>query len=166
MTAPADTAPSAGNTPSASNTPSAGPREVFGRWQQLMLSNDPGGLGQLSSDDVIIETPFAPPGHPRRFEGLGQFLAYARPRMAALPARFEEFRNVVVHDTANPQVIIAEYDLCGTVTTTGEPAAASFVAILTVRDSEIVHWREYQDTLGMAASLGQLPALLASLGVS
>jgi ketosteroid isomerase-like protein len=39
-------------------------------------------------------------------------------------------------------------------------------AILTVRDSEIVHWREYQDTLGMAASLGQLPALLASLGVS
>ena len=51
-------------------------------------------------------------------------------------------------------------------TTTGEPAAASFVTILTVHDGEIVHWREYQDTLGMAASLGQLPALLASLGGS
>jgi ketosteroid isomerase-like protein len=49
---------------------------------------------------------------------------------------------------------------------TGGPAAASFVTILTVHDGEIVHWREYRDTLGMAASLGQLPALLASLGGS
>ena len=59
-----------------------------------------------------------------------------------------------------------EYDLYGTVTTTGGPAAASFVTILTVHDGEIVHWREYRDTLGMAASLGRLPALLASLGGS
>src|ERR1039457_6842604 len=143
MTAPADAAPSAGNTPSASNTPSAGPREVFGRWQQLMLSNDPGALGQLSSDDVIIETPFAPPGHPRRFEGLGQFLAYARPRMAALSPRLEEVRNVVAHDPASPQVVTAESAPCATFSTTGALASASFVPSLTVRGSEIVHWRKY-----------------------
>lgn len=150
-------------TSSAGTTPSASPREIFERWQQLVLSNDPGAEGQLSSHDVIIEAPFAPPGHPRRFDGLEQFLAYARPRRSALPARFEEFRNVVIHDTADPQVIIAEYDLAGTVTTTGQHAAASFIAILTVRNGKIVHWREYQDTLGMAISLGQLPALLASI---
>lgn len=63
-------------------------------------------------------------------------------------------------------MIIAEYDLAGTVTTTGQPATASFIAILTVRDGKIVHWREYQDTLGMAAALGQLPALLASVSSS
>jgi ketosteroid isomerase-like protein len=153
-------------TESAGPTPSAGPREIFERWQQQILSNDPDAAGQLSAGDVIIETPFAAPGHPRRFEGLDQFLAYARPRRSALPARFEEFRNVVIHDTADPQVIIAEYDLAGTVTTTGQPATASFIAILTVRDGKIVHWREYQDTLGMAAALGQLPALLASVSSS
>lgn len=46
---------------------------------------------------------------------------------------------------------------------TGQQAAASFVSILTVRDGQIVHWREYQDILRMAAALGQLPALLASV---
>jgi ketosteroid isomerase-like protein len=154
MTGPTDT------------TPPASPREIFERWQQLILGNGPDAEGQLSADDVIIETPFAPPGHPRRFEGLEQFLAYARPRRSALPARFEEFRNVVIHDTADPQVVIAEYDLSGTVTTTGKHATASFIAILTVRNGKIVHWREYQDSLGMAVSLGQLPALLASVSNS
>jgi hypothetical protein len=32
--------------------------------------------------------------------------------------RFEEFRDVAIHDTDDPAVIIAEYELSGTVTTT------------------------------------------------
>jgi uncharacterized protein len=140
-------------------TPPAGPRELFERWQRLVLANDPDTLGTLSADDVVLETPFAAPGHPRRIEGREQFLAFARPRRAALPARFEEFRNVVIHDTADPNVIVAEYELAGTVTTTGTRASAPFVVVLTTRDGKIVGWREYQDTLGMAISLGQLPAV-------
>jgi uncharacterized protein len=147
-------------TSSLNGTPPAGPRELFERWQRLVLSNDPGTLGTLSAEDVVLETPFAAPGHPRRIEGREQFLAFARPRRSALPARFEEFRSVVIHDTADPDVIVAEYELCGTVTTTGERASARFVVVLTARDGQIAHWREYQDTLGMAISLGQLPALL------
>ena len=38
-------------------------------------------------------------------------------------------------------------------TTTSQQATASFVSILTVRDGQIVHWREFQATLGMAAAL-------------
>lgn len=141
-----------------------GPREIFERFQELVLSNDPTALGQLSADDVVIEAPFAAPGQPRRFEGRGQFLAWARPRQAAFPARFEEFRNVVIHDTADPEVIIAEYELCGTVTTTGRRAAAPFIAVMQVRDGKITRWREYQDTLRIAAALGHLPDLLAGAG--
>ena len=150
-------------TGSLNETPAAGPRELFERWQRMVLGNDADTLGELSSADVILETPFAPPGHPRRIEGREQFLAFARPRRPALPARFEEFRNVIIHDTGDPDVIVAEYELAGTVTTTGMRASAPFIVVLTAREGEIIRWREYQDTLGMAISLGQLPALLASV---
>ncbi len=140
-----------------------GPRALFERFQQRVLSNEPDALGDLIADDVILEAPFAPPGHPRKIVGREQNLAYARPRRAALPARFEEFREVLIHDTADPEVIVAEYVLAGTVTTTGQKSSAPFLVILTARDGKIVHWREYQDTLGMAIALGQLPDLVASI---
>jgi len=35
---------------------------------------------------------------------------------------------------------------------------------LVVRDGKVVRWREYQDILGMALALGQLPGLLAGIG--
>ena len=144
------------------NATPPGPRELFGRWQRQVLGNDPDTLGALCSPDVVLETPFAGPGHPRRIEGREQFLAFARPRRSARPARFEALRSVVIHDTADPDVIVAEYELAGTVTTTGARASAPFIVVLTARDGMIVRWREYQDTLGMAISLDQLPALLAS----
>jgi uncharacterized protein len=143
-----------GSKPEPEGSAVAGPREIFRRFQELVLANDLTALGQLSADDVIVEAPFAPPGQPRRFDGRDQFLAWARPRQAAFPARFEEFRNVLIHDTADPNVIIAEYDLCGTVTTTGQKAAASFIAVLETRDGRIARWREYQDTPAIAAAMG------------
>jgi hypothetical protein len=116
----------------------------------------------LLADDAVIEEPFAPPGRPKRFEGREQFLAFAEPQRAAFPVRFEEVRNVVIHDTVDPEVIIVEYELAGTVTTTGRRAAAPFIGVLRVRDGKTVHWREYQNVLAIAEALGQLPALVAA----
>jgi uncharacterized protein len=138
-----------------------GPREVFERMRQGWLANS-AGL-DLLADDAVIELPFAPPGRRRRFEGRAEFLDFAEPERAALLVRFEEVRNVVVHDTGDPEVIVVEYELAGTVTTTGRQAAASFIGVLRVRDGRTVHWREYQDVLAMADALGQLPALLAAV---
>ncbi|HYZ57604.1 MAG TPA: nuclear transport factor 2 family protein [Streptosporangiaceae bacterium] len=137
------------------------PREVFAHMQRSWLgqaSHD----GDLLADDVVIEVPFAPPGRTRRFEGREQWLAFAEPERAALPVRFEQVRNVVVHETTDPEVIVAEYELAGTVTTTGRRASATFIGVLRVRDGKIVFWREYQNVLAIADALGQLPALLAA----
>jgi len=147
------------------------PREAFARFQELLLGEAPDAAtatatADLYADDVVIELPFARPGMPSRFDGRASFAAFAATQRASLPARFEEFRNVVIHDTADPEVIIAEYDLAGTVTTTTTVRQASqpFVLVLRVRAGRIVHLREYQNVLGIAAELGQLPELLASLG--
>ena len=66
--------------------------------------------------------------------------------------RFEDC-TATVHETADPEVVIAEYGPSGTVTTTGRRASASFVMVLRVRDGRIVHLREYQDVRAISAAL-------------
>jgi ketosteroid isomerase-like protein len=140
-----------------------GPREVFARMRQRWLADaDQYLLDDLLADDVVIETPFAAPGRPRRIQGRDEFLAVARTGRAALPARFEECREIAVHDTADPEVIVVEYELAGTVVTSGQRASAAFIGVLRVRDGRIAHWREYQNTPAIAHALGQLPALLSA----
>jgi uncharacterized protein len=55
-------------------------------------------------------------------------------------------------------VIVVEYELTGTVTTTARRATAPFIGVLRARDGQIVAWREYQDALAIARALGQPPA--------
>jgi ketosteroid isomerase-like protein len=142
--------------------PRSGPREVFERMQQQWLGDAAHVEDDLLAEDVLIETPFAPPGRPRRFAGREEFLAFAEAERAAFPGRLEEVRDVVIHQTTDPETIIVEYELAGTVMTTGHRAAAPFIGVLRVREGKIVHWREYQNVLAIAAALGRLPALLAA----
>ncbi|MBO2453633.1 nuclear transport factor 2 family protein [Actinomadura barringtoniae] len=110
-------------------------------------------IGDLLAEDVVLETPFAPPGRPTRIEGRDRFLAIAEPQRAALPVRFEAAPVLAVHDTLDPEVIVVEYELAGTITTTGRKASAPFIGVLRARDGKIVQWREYQHTQAMAAAL-------------
>lgn len=142
------------------------PREVFTHMKQQWLSNAVSPMDSLLADDAVVETPFAPPGRPRRFDGREEFLAFAAAGRAALPVRFEECRELAIHETADLEVIVVEYELSGTVTTTGRRAAAPFIGVLRVRDGQIAGWREYQDAVAIAHALGQLPALLASAGTA
>ncbi|WP_020577777.1 nuclear transport factor 2 family protein [Actinopolymorpha alba] len=140
------------------------PREAFARFQEAVLEGTTEDLPGLAAD-VVVEWPFNPPGRPRRIQGRDAFRALARRGQEALPLRFEEFRNVVIHEVgAEPDSIVVEYDLAATNTATGHNAAASFALILSVHDGQITHLREYQNVLAMAEALGHLPALLDSLG--
>ena len=135
-----------------------GPREVFARMRQQWLANRSDAMESLLADDGVVEAPFAAPGMPRRIVGRQQFMAFARAERALLPVRFEECRETAVHETADPEVIVVEYELTGTVTTTGHRASAPFIGVLRVRDGKIAGWREYQDTSAIARALAAPPA--------
>jgi ketosteroid isomerase-like protein len=130
-----------------------GPREVFEQMTDRFLANVVGLDGDRLADDVVIETPFAPPGRPRRVEGRKAWLATALPGRAASPFHFDECRVVAVHDTADPEVIVVEYELGGTIIASGERRSAAFIGVLRVRDGLITHWREYQDTFAITQAL-------------
>lgn len=111
-----------------------------------------GAPSDLWAQDVVIESPFAPAGHPKRYQGLQRFLDATRQAREALPVRIEEFRDVTVHDAGGSLVI--EYELAGTVLATGTRSSARFITVVELRDDKVTLWREYQDTLAMAEVLG------------
>ena len=127
------------------------PREVFARMRESWL--DPSGsMGTLLADDGVVEGPFAPPGRPKRWNGRAEFVQFAEPARAAFPIRFEEIRELAVHDTTDPGTIVVEYEMSGVNTNTGTRGSAQFIGVLTVRDDQIVLWREYQDTMAIMAA--------------
>ncbi|MEV7010905.1 nuclear transport factor 2 family protein [Streptosporangium sp. NPDC051022] len=139
--------------PGPSDVP--GPRELFERMRRYWLDDVAITEGGLLAEDVVVEMPFAPPGRPRRVEGRERFAAFAAQGRAALPVRFDEIRELAVHETADPEVIVVEYEITGTVTTTGRRATAPFVGVLRARDGKVTHWREYQDAMAIAEALGR-----------
>jgi ketosteroid isomerase-like protein len=70
---------------------------------------------------------------------------------------------MVVHETTDPDVVIAEWDYDVTVTTTHRTFSVSNIQVTTVRNGKIVASRDYHNHFAMAEALGRLPALLAAL---
>jgi len=128
------------------------PRELFARFQHNVLAGEAGLDEEMLADDVVVEQPFTPVEH-RRTEGREKVVAMTRAGREALPVVFEDFRDVVIHDTADPEVIVAEYQLAATIPGSDTRAQAAFVVVLRARDGRIVHWREYADGIAIANAL-------------
>jgi ketosteroid isomerase-like protein len=123
-----------------------------GRW------ND---LADLYAEGAVVEMPFAPSG-PTRLEGREAVRAHFA-AAAEGPLKLQA-SNVVVHDTGDPEVVIAEFDYQGQVTTTGRSFRVANIQVLRVRDGQIVSSRDFHNHLAIAAALGQ--ELLSSLTVT
>jgi ketosteroid isomerase-like protein len=76
---------------------------------------------------------------------------------------YKEAGHVVIHETADPEVVIVEYDLHGERLERREEFTQSFVLVLTIRDGVIVHSRDYTDPITGARMLGRLPDLIKAL---
>jgi len=59
------------------------------------------------------------------------------------PLHYKAYRNVVIHETADPEVIVVEQDITGTAATTGRDFTLPNIVVLRVRDGQIVHFRDY-----------------------
>jgi uncharacterized protein len=137
------------------------PAEVFlalvngvaeGRWEELP---------SLYAEQTDVVHPFDPLRHPalRTRDELREHFtpADASPRLARRVA------NVTIHQTTDPEVIVAEFEYQGTMAGTGEPFALPGVFVLRVRNGEIVSSRDYFDHLTAARVHGQLDELVAAV---
>lgn len=137
-------------------------REVVERF--LAAALDPSGqtLADLYGDQVVIEMPFAPPGFPQRTETSNDELR-ARFSGGAAMRNYEKIDGVVIHETADPEVAIVEYQVHGKRAADGEAFVLPYVNIMTIRDGVIVHSKDHTDPINALRALGMLPRLLDAL---
>jgi uncharacterized protein (TIGR02246 family) len=130
------------------------PAGVLGRRRDLILSGDVDGFADLFAPDAVIEAPFGGlPGMPVRLEGREAVRAYAR-QVLSSPLRLDNYDVVELHQTQDPEVVVAEMRAEATVTTTGRSFAATSIHVLRIRDGRIAHVREYSDPRGLDDVLG------------
>lgn len=118
-------------------------------------------LAGLYAEETDVRHPFAPLGdHPlrTRAELRAHFAARGEP-----PAGLERWEavDVVVHHTADPEVVVQEFRYAGRMR--GQEFAVPLIFVTRVRDGVIVESRDYADHVGLARAFGHLPGLAAAL---
>jgi ketosteroid isomerase-like protein len=139
------------------------PTEVFLQLVNGVCDRRYDELPELYAEQTDVRHPMSPYGDKPLLsrDALREHFGGAGPQTAAV-IRFEP-ANVRIHETADPEVIVAEFDYAGTVLETGEPFAVPCVFVLRVRDGLIVESRDYIDHVAMARARGRVDDLIAVL---
>jgi ketosteroid isomerase-like protein len=127
-------------------------REIFARFVRTGVERDLSAQADLYASDGVLEWPFAPAGMPRRTEGreaIRRVLAGLHAGADAAGLRVTGVREVAVHDTTDPEVIIAEFEVQAEAGTT--PTTLPYVQVYRVRAGEIVSLRDYWSPATAAA---------------
>ncbi|GIF68472.1 hypothetical protein Ais01nite_65070 [Asanoa ishikariensis] len=138
------------------------PRETFLRLVNGVCDGPYEDLADLYAEQTNVTHPFHPLGPPplrSRGELHEHFTA---------PPLVERTLNrkpvdITVHETADPEVIVAEFAYQGRVEETGEAFTVRCVFVMRIRDGLIIESRDYIDHIASARAWGQLDSLLTAL---
>lgn len=131
-------------------TPVRTPREVLARYYQAMRDKCADDLADLYAVDGVHEFPFTSPGFPPRFAGREAVRAGYRAAWSASPAQVKEIRQVAVHESADPGVIVAEHVVVGTLPPRHTTFTVPGLLVLHVRDGLLSRVRDYMDSPAVA----------------
>jgi uncharacterized protein len=137
-------------------------REVVDRLLAAAVSERPEDMADCYAEQVVIEMPFSAGLYPSRIESTREEMR-ERYRAHRAVRHYERLSDVRIHETTDPEVVIAEYTLHGRMVASGEAFTMTFVMVITVRDGVIVHSRDYTDPVAGARLLGRLPELVSAL---
>lgn len=144
----------------------ATPRQLLDRFQKAMLDFSPDALADLFARDAIYEFVFWTPhrGPSQRYDGREQIRAGFTQSWGSVPKPLlTGFRDVRIHETTDPEVIISEHEVRAVNHATGQEFISRFLLVLRARHGEIVHLRDYADMLRASAGLGRLQQLFDQL---
>ena len=142
-----------GPGPATAPAPAPAPREVLDHYRQAAISQSADAMRQVYAPDAVHEFPFTFPGVPSRLEGRDEIVNWIAAGWKANPLRYERYRTLAVHDTGDPETIIVEQEALGTSPSTGEFTLPNLI-VLTARNGQIAHLRDYVDIPAAAAALG------------
>ncbi|HEY4454784.1 MAG TPA: nuclear transport factor 2 family protein [Pseudonocardiaceae bacterium] len=133
-------------------------REVVEQVLRASREMDTDTFVSLIAPNCHLEWPYRPEGVPAALDGREQIREFLTTQATGL-VRFDEYRNIVIHETTDPEVVIVEYDADGTVIPTGAPLRQRIIAVLTIRGGLVVSYRDYLNPLVLAETLASVANL-------
>lgn len=106
----------------------------------------------LFTDNGILEFPYAPKGFPQKVEGKEKLYEY----MKNFPEHFNvTFTNLYFHPTANPNLVIAEFESNGVALSTNNPYEQKYISVVTTEDSgKIERYVDFWNPIAAMEALG------------
>lgn len=140
------------------------PREVFLKLVHGVCDERWAEVVDLYAEQTDVVHPFHPLAAPPmlsqeelRAHFTGGSQPYQGPTLRRQPTQIN------IHETTDPEVIVAEFQYEGVVVETGKPFTIPAVFIMRVRDGKIVESRDYLDHLRSAAARDMLPEVLDAI---
>lgn len=135
-------------------------RELFARNMELVQSGRIEEWVDLFAEDAVLEFPFPPPGMPTRLQGKAALFEHMKTFPENLRVRFD---TPVYYDTADPNLVIADFTSEGTALATGRTFRQSYLSIVWVHDGKIVRYRDFWDPWVMVQALGGAEGIAEAL---
>ncbi len=135
----------------------ATPREVLRRFHAAMQAKSADALADLYAADAIHEFSFTVPHRPARYIGQAEVRAGYRDGWRDHPLDIDAIEDVFVHEATDPEVVIGQWRVRGSLRATGAPVEVTGLLVLRVRGGKIVHCHDFMDAFGIARALGRPP---------
>ncbi|MFE7031368.1 nuclear transport factor 2 family protein [Streptomyces sp. NPDC057621] len=126
----------------------ARPSDLFRRGLRMLIDKDIAAWVGLWDDRGVLEFPFAPDGWPKRLEGKAAVADYMRHYPDHID--LHDFPDVKIHETGDSGTIVVEMRGVGRVVETGKPFDMTYIAVVTVADGLITHYRDYWNPLAVS----------------
>ena len=133
--------------------PPSGALEVLERMREAAIARSAGGMSSVYAVDAVHEFPFARPGVRARMEGRDAIMSFITAFWSTSPLRYERYRTIAIHGTADPDTIVVEQEVEGTSSTTGSFVLPN-IMVLKTRNGQIAHLRDYANLLAVEEATG------------
>src|SRR3954451_18087491 len=135
------------------------PPELLAAFQRALVAESADDLADLHAPDALYEFPLLDRDRRPPYVGREAIRAGFAAEWSAAPVRVTGIRNVVVHETADPEVVVAEQEAQIISTATGRQLVVPFLLVLRARDGRIVHTRDYSARAPLTDDVGAVLSL-------
>jgi len=120
------------------------PFEIWKQHHEFVRNYDVEGVVSMFTEDGRVEYPNAGAGMPSYLDGPTAIRAALTPlyeKARKSGRRILRYDSIVVHQTADPSIIVVEFDLIGAAN--GTEYSLSFIQVCTVKNGRIARLRDY-----------------------
>ena len=94
--------------------------------------------------DAVFESRYHFPGWPATIRGQANLMASLSGYGKTI--RVHSADALVVHRTQDRRIVILEYEVHGTILSSGGPYDNRFISVIAIENRKIVHWIDYMDS--------------------